>query len=218
MKIIVFGGSFNPPHRGHLLMAEQLLTQAVPNAFAKKEEIEKEKIIFDQLWFLPVGKHSFGKGFESAKNRLAMLEALISDLLSERPELKEKVRIEKHELEESEVSHTADSLDYLRAKYPQHQFAFLIGSDNLAKFHLWEDRQNRPFNYLLESYPFYVYPRENFPFQPLYTNMWPLRNLPMMDVSSTDLRQKLATRKNYQQLLSPSVLSYIENQKLYGEK
>lgn len=221
MKVMVFGGSFNPPHLGHLLMAEQILTQSLPDAFAadnqQQGDIEQTPVTtFDQLWFLPVGKHDFGKDMVAAEHRLKMLEALVADLLLRQPQLQGRSRLETHELEQKVTSHTADSLDYLQAQHPDSQFAFLIGSDNLSKFHLWQDSQGRDFHYLLAHYPVYVYPRADYPFEPLYENMWPLRQLPTMNVSSTVLRQRLQAGQDYQQLLSPTVLSYIEAEKLYG--
>jgi len=202
MKIILFGGSFNPPHLGHQQMVEAVL----------------EANLADEVWYLPVGVHDFAKQIASAPDRLAMLELVLA---ATKDQLRSRVRLEDCELRRSGVSHSADTLDYLAARYPQHQFSFLLGSDNLPKFHLWEDQHGRDFHYLLSRYQVYVYPRQGFPFDPLYENMQPLANVPAVDISSTQVRtalQQVDTKdQELSQLLTPQVIKYLRENKLYGQ-
>lgn len=202
MKIILFGGSFNPPHLGHQQMVEAVLAANLA----------------DEVWYLPVGIHDFGKHIAPAQDRLAMLELLLPEAGSA---LAKRVRIEDCELRRSGVSHSADTLDYLAARYPQHQFSFLMGSDNLAKFHLWQDRQGRDFHYLLSRYPVLVYPRTGFPFEPLYENMLALIDLPAVDISSTQVREAMqkndASDTDLVQLLDQKIIKYIRERQLYGQ-
>jgi len=199
MKILVFGGTFNPPHLGHQLMVEQVLTKTLHNG-----------VSFDQLWLLPVGQHSFAKQFVGTEHRLAMLELMKRAIHEKVPGLKGKIFTEKYELEHDEESQTFATLEALSKQYPEHQFAFLIGSDNLEKFHLWHD-----YELMLSKYPFYVYPRVNFPFQPLYEGMVTLDSFPKMQVSSTQVREALTNKTSLNDLLNAKVIAYIRENKLF---
>jgi nicotinate-nucleotide adenylyltransferase len=198
MKILVFGGTFNPPHLGHQLMIEQSLT----NTFTD--------VVFDQVWLLPVGKHSFAKNFVSNLHRLAMLELMISSISEKTVSLKNKIFIEKYELEHNEESQTFATLEALSKQYPEHQFSFLIGSDNLEKFHLWHNYEE-----MLKKYPFYVYPRASFAFSPMRQGMIALENFPQMAVSSTKVREALMNNTSLSDLLDDKVINYIKKNKLY---
>jgi len=200
MRVMVFGGSFNPPHLAH-----QQIVRAVLKAN-----------LADQVWYLPVGTHDFGKQVLSAKHRLAMLELIL-------PQAGEvnygRVRIENCELKRAGVSHSADTLDYLAARYPQHQFSFLIGSDNLEKLHLWQDQRGRDFHYLIDHYPVYVYPRANYAFEPFYQGLIALKDLPRVEISSTQVRQALETGVSDEVLkpfLAIEVINYLRDNQLYA--
>ncbi len=198
MKILIFGGTFNPPHLGHQLMVEQALSRSLVGT------------VFDQLWLLPVGQHSFAKKFVDNQHRLAMLDLMISSLFQKNPLLKNKIFIERYELERDEESQTFATLEALSKQYPEHQFSFLIGSDNLAKFHLWHHYQ-----LMLSKYPFYVYPRIDYPFQPFYQGMIALEGFPEMQVSSTQVREAFLNKTSLDDLLDVKVIEYIKEHKLF---
>lgn len=198
MQILVFGGSFNPPHLGHQMMAERVLSRSLTDG----------KII-DQVWLLPVGQHSFAKNFIAKQHRLAMLEILRQSLVAKNPDLENKISIERYELERDEESQTYATLQALSKKHPEHQFSFLIGSDNLAKFHLWNDYEQ-----MLQQFPFYVYPRQGFDFEPFYAGMTALIGFPQMAVSSTKIRLALEKGKDLTGLLDSSIIAYIKNNQL----
>lgn len=198
MQILVFGGSFNPPHLGHQMMVEQVLSRSLTDG----------KII-DQVWLLPVGQHSFAKNFIAKQHRLAMLEILRQSLVAKNPDLENKISIERYELERDEESQTYATLQAFAKKHPEHQFSFLIGSDNLAKFHLWNDYEQ-----MLQQFPFYVYPRQGFDFEPFYAGMTALIGFPQMAVSSTKVRLALEKGKDLTGLLDSSIIAYIKNNQL----
>ena len=199
MKILVFGGTFNPPHLGHQLMVEQVLSKTL-----------EDGLEFDQLWLLPVGQHSFAKKFVSNEHRLVMLELMIDSIVEKNPALKNKIFLEKYELEHDEESQTFSTLEALAKKHPEHQFSFLIGSDNLEKFHLWNDYQ-----LMLKKYPFYVYPRIPFEFLPFYEGMVALKDFPKMEVSSTKVRMAFANQASLDGLLDAKVIKYIKENELF---
>lgn len=199
MKVMLFGGSFNPPHLAH----QQMVTAVLEAGLA------------DQVWYLPVGKHDFAKEVVSATQRLEMLQLIL-------PKTGEpffgQVSIEDCEIRYFKTSYSATTLDYLSSRYPQHQFAFLIGSDNLEKFHLWDDQLGRDYQYLLDTYSVYVYPRVNFPLMPLHKKMIPLSHLKAVAVSSTQVRKALSNQDqpvDLQHLLNQQIISYIRKNNLY---
>jgi nicotinate-nucleotide adenylyltransferase len=199
MKTLVFGGTFNPPHLGHQMMIEQVLSKTLADGSS-----------LDQLWILPVGQHSFAKKFVSNKHRLAMLELMVDSIIEKNPTLKNKIFLEKYELEHDEESQTFSTLKALSKKHPEEHFSFLIGSDNLEKFHLWNDYQ-----LMLKEYPFYVYPRIAFEFLPFYEGMIALKDFPKMEVSSTKVRMAFKNKTSLDGLLDAKVIKYIKENKLF---
>jgi len=199
MKVLVFGGTFNPPHLGHQLMIEQVLANSLPDGST-----------VDQVWILPVGKHSFAKQFVDQKHRLAMLNLMIESLIAKNPSLAGKILVETYELERAQESQTFATLEALAKKNPDKNFSFLIGSDNLAKFNLWHH-----YELMLSKYPFYVYPRLGFPLQPLLGGMVALSDFPQMAVSSTKVRQALVKKSSLKGLLDDKVIAYIKANKLF---
>lgn len=189
MHVVVFGGAFDPPHLGHQAIAENILAMGVA----------------DEVWFVPVREHSFLKHLSAPQHRLAMLQLMVP----------KRCRIETYELETEGVNYTFNTLDALRAKYPQHQLSWIIGSDNLAQFHTWGDAHGRDYTQLLAQYRFYVYPREGYAFEPLYEGMIPLPDMPMVTVSSTQVRAAIESGLPYKHLVSPAIEHYIATNKLY---
>ncbi len=198
MHIALFGGAFDPPHLGHLQVIQQIL----------------QHNLADQIWVIPVGQHDFLKQMSPSKWRVVMLELLLAEL----PEaVRPAVQINLCEIERLGISHSLDTLNQLQRQHQEHQFSWIIGSDNLAKFHLWDRYQT-----LLASYPVLVYPRTSFPFKPLYPNMRPLSELETIDISSTEIRATLSKCIDWsecQQLLTnwlpASIINFIQSHKLY---
>jgi len=189
MRIVLFGGAFDPPHLGHLQVAAGLV---------------KAKLA-DEVWFVPVKIHSFAKNMTQSDHRLAMLKLVLPP----------QTRVEMYELDQTEVNYTFNTLDALAEKYPEHDFSWVIGSDNLPKFHLWGDKTGRDFKQLLASYKFFVYPRHGFGFEPVYAGMMPLKDFPEVTVSSTQVRQLVAEKKSLAGFVSPAVANYIQANQLY---
>lgn len=181
--IILFGGAFDPIHLGHQQVVANILNQHLA----------------DQVWYVPTGVHDFDKQMSSAQDRLAMLELVIVA----------NTKIETCEFERK-TSHTFDTLEQLSHQYPEFKFSWLIGSDNLAKFHLWHHWQE-----MLVKYQFYVYPREGFDFTPIYPGMIPLKDLPKVSISSTQIRNLVKAKKTINGLVDPKVEEYIIKNNLY---
>lgn len=185
MKVTLFGAAFDPPHLGHQKIVSTLL----------------EQNLAEEVWLLPVKDHAFGKEMISEKHRLAMLQTLV----------KPKVRIETYELDQTTASITFNTLRALRAKYPEHEFSFLIGADNLARFHEWDD-----YLIMLQEFAFFIYPRAGYELKPLYPGMEVLTGVKEIDVSSTQIKEWVRQGKSIKTLVSSTVGEYIRQHKLYG--
>lgn len=189
MNIVLFGGSFNPPHLGHSFVISQAF-ELIPN--------------LDELWLLPDYHHTFAKEshFAPANHRVNMAKFLTTD----------HVRVESCAIDQQMTGSTREHLDYLQQHYPEHSFSFLIGSDNLIKFNHWVSWEE-----LLERMPFYVYPRAGYPTKPLYPHMTALDSPTQIisNLSSTLIRGRLKAGLSITPFVPAKVAAYIAANKLY---
>lgn len=184
MKIVLFGGAFNPPHIGHLLIAQQTLdfTDA------------------DEVWFLPnYGQHPSKPDVASFEHRLAVTKLLVLP----------KTRVSTIEMDHKLDGNTINLLPHLPK---EHEYVFLIGSDQLPVFHLWGK-----WHELLKQLPFLVFPRAGFPTRPLYENMRVVAHdlLIITDLSATKIRARLKKGLPIDQFVPKEVVTYIKDHKLY---
>lgn len=116
MEVALLGGSFNPPHVGHLLVATYVrATQPV-----------------DQVWLMPSYRHPFGKPLIEFEHRLAMCEALCADASG----WLRAVDVERYVPGEGR---TVDTLEYLTRTHPDVRFTLVIGSDLLPDLPHWKN-------------------------------------------------------------------------------
>lgn len=121
MKVILFGGSFNPIHNGHLGLIKRLV---------------KMKIT-DELWIIPCGKHAFDKKLESEKHRVEMLKLAVREM--------KRVRINYIELKSKDKNYTIDTIRKLKETYPRDHFFLALGADLIKcmdKWHKYEELLN----------------------------------------------------------------------------
>lgn len=194
MKIGLFGGTFDPPHNGHTQLVHDVL----------------EQDLFDEVWYVPVGIHQqlFAKNeMTQLDHRLALLQLIVVD----------RTRIERYEIDSQKPSHTHTTLQALQQLYPEHTFSFLMGSDQLSSLHLWNcDQDDQCFPVAADEFSYYVYPRVGFPIDDLpYDNLKIVTDVKPVELSSTLVRTKLQRGESIQNLVSPSVLAYIEEHSLY---
>jgi nicotinate-nucleotide adenylyltransferase len=114
MRVALFGGSFNPPHVGHQLLALYVLETA---------EI-------DQLWFLPCFKHPFEKSLQPFEDRLEMCELLAAPLGP-------RAQVSDIERELGGESRTLRTVRALEARHPEHRFSLVIGADLVNEVDGW---------------------------------------------------------------------------------
>lgn len=113
MKIGILGGTFDPPHLGHLIAATQI----------------KERLSFDEMWLMPVASHAFDKKLSPAPLRLEMATCVESP----------GIVASDIEITLGGVSSTYHTLKHLRESRPHDSFSFCMGSDLLDDFHKWND-------------------------------------------------------------------------------
>ena len=192
MKIGIFGGSFNPPHKMHKKIAIELI----------------KKHYVDKVIFVPTGsKYKYKNNLLSDKVRLEMLELMCRD--------NNNLEVSDYELKEH-VVYTYETLNYFRNKYKDDEIYFICGTDNLSYIDKWkkgEDilsnnkllvikRNADDINTLLEKYKDY---KDNIIVTEIEEN----------EISSTKIREMIYNNKRVKDYLDESVYSYIGENNLY---
>lgn len=242
-RMIVFGGSFDPVHTGHISLAREII----------------RRDLADEIMFVPA-KQSALKGAgqaESAEQRMTMLQLAVDDAL--RQESSCEVTLPNGEVvtreyqfcisdvelnREGEKTYTIDTLETLTRVYPDTDIRFLMGTDCLESLKQWHR-----YNELLMKYDFLIYPRPGVYLDMLrdgrmetagrksstpntlrrelmltYGDLFGVKlsraivdipDLPVWDISSTDIRRAIARGGDLSCYLAPSVWKYIQENKLY---
>ncbi len=191
MRIGVLGGSFDPIHFGHLLMAQSAV----------------EALKLDVVFFVP----AFCSPFKSKPSLLAASKRLV--MVKEAIKGNKAFKLYDGELRRGEVSYTIDTLKEMKTKYPWSNFYLLMGGDHLRTFHRWKD----PYG-ILNLARLVILNRPGF--DKNYPKRWPYLkiNMPAVDISSSDIRQRLKTEKSIWYLTPKAVIRYIKHCRLYGYK
>lgn len=192
MKSIgLFFGSFNPIHLGHTNLAEYIFRFSG----------------VDEIWFVVSPKNPLKEQNELIDEhlRLKMINLATAD--------KDYLQVSDVEFNMPVPSYTVNTLKVLSEKYPEDDFILLIGSDNMQIFDQWKDYQS-----ILEDYSVVVYPREGYPYEDyeeIYPEMQILEEAPLFEISSTEIRQMIAEKKDASQWLHPDVNQFILENGLY---
>lgn len=203
MKIAILGGSFDPPHLGHILIANQVI----------------EKVGVDQVWLMPnysTSAHAkvFQKKLSPVEDRLNMARLLEN----------EKIKASDFEIQNNKDSITIITLEMLGKQYPEHTFYWITGSDKLETFHLydrWED--------IISKHQLIIFPREHMlwhlekrvkealQLQTIPENVIVLHNkeLILTNASSTAIRERVKKGLPIDFIVRPTIEAYIKKHKLY---
>lgn len=189
MHIGLFFGSFNPVHVGHMVLA---------NYMASFTDLE-------QIWFV-VSPHNPLKEKSSLLNqnqRLHMVNLAIGD--------NDKLKSSNIEFSLSQPSYTINTLAHLKEKYPQHRFSLIMGEDNLESFTKWKNYEE-----ILKNHKLYVYPRPNSNSGDLKTHPNVIMTeAPLMDISSTNIRQAIKNKKDVSFFVPQAVWQYLDEMSFY---
>lgn len=198
MKIAIFGGSFNPPHRAHLRLAKEFC-----------ETIKPDKTLIIPTFEAP---HKDASEYAGAEDRLNMCKLLFSGSDFEVSDI---------EIKREGKSYTIDTLNALREEYPGAGFYLVIGSDMLLSFHKWVKYED-----ILRKCKLCVMTRENdVNYGEMLWYAGSTLGLGESDMlisrtnayvmSSTEIRKKLSEGESVSDLLTPEVENYIREKRLY---
>lgn len=189
MKIGLLFGSFNPIHIGHLIIA---------NYMANHTELDK-------VWLVVSPQNPFKKlgDLINTYDRLEMARLATDN--------SENISVSDVELKMPQPSYTIDTLTLLKEKYPEHEFALIMGSDNLISLPKWKN-----YKLILRDYRVFVYPRPGYENADLANHpSVTITMTPLMELSATFIRKSIAAKKNVQYFVPDPVLKFIENKNLY---
>ena len=186
-KTVVFGGSFNPPHRGHALLCRYLL-----------DELDAAEV-----WVVPVNNHPLGKSAVGFSHRYEMCRLLAASLGP-------RVVVSDVERRLGGEGRTLDLLKHLLSVHPERRFALGVGADVLHeadKWHRWDE--------ICQLVPLVVLGREGV--ERVGVGGAVLAGVPdLVGISSTEIRGLVRKGEDIREFTVPSVADYIEEWGLYA--
>ena len=201
MKIGLYFGTFNPIHIGHLIIANHLA----------------EYSGLDQIWMV-VTPHNPLKNKQTLLDDYQRLQ-LVFLATEDYP----KIKSSDIEFKLPQPNYTVNTLAHLQEKFPQHIFSLIMGEDNLKSLHKWKNHK-----VILQNHEIYVYPRIS---SELHTSVkGELENqnstvknhpkihiidAPIVEISSTFIRENIKNKKNVRPLLPEKVWDYIDHNNLF---
>ncbi len=194
MDIGLFGGSFNPPHIAHLVVAE----------------VVRDQFGLNEVWWIPTAAppHKPGEELVAVEHRLEMTRRVV--------ESNAAFRICDLEVQREGVSYTVDTLRVLQDMHSETDFALLLGSDSLDYFGEW----HRP-DEIAERVPLIVYKRPGAieaVAEPRFANHVRYASAPIMEISGTEIRARRRSGRSIRYLVPEPVHTYIETYDLYVEE
>lgn len=191
-KVLLYFGSFNPIHKGHIALAEWVVEQG----------------LCDELIFIVSPQNPLKEQKELAPefSRYEMCEMACS--ASRYPE---QIKVSAVEFVLEKPSYTINTLRYLRENFGSDmEFSLLLGADNIESFDRWRNYKD-----ILSDYPLFVYPREGYSVEKFADKITFLADAPLFDYAATDIRKAIANNENFTDKVCPAVTKYIIQNKLY---
>ena len=194
MKIGIFGGSFDPIHIGHAIIAQHIISSGA----------------VDRLWFMvsPVNPLKVGKERQVADtDRVRMVEMVSRPM--------EGVETSAFEFTMPRPSYTIDTLNALQAKFPDDEFYLVTGGDNWQIFNKWRNSEE-----ILAKYHLLIYPRLGYEvvIPDELKDRVALLDAPIIELSSTEIRERLAKGLSVRYSVPDEVLGFIERHNLYTDR
>lgn len=179
MKIGLYFGSFNPIHNGHLIIAQHFL----------------EETDLDKIWFVVSPQNPFKQNHSllNEYHRLFLVQKAI--------EGETRMKAVDIEFGLPKPSYTIDTMTYLEEKHPEHQFCIIMGSDSFQNLEKWKSG-----SLIMSRYPIYIYVRSGFEVdqQKVTENIFVLK-APLLDISASLIRKKIAEGKSVRYLIPDTV-------------
>ena len=190
-NIGLYFGTFNPIHIGHLIIANHMV----------------ENSDLDEIWMVVTPHNPFKKKNSLLANshRLEMVYKATKNY--------DKIKPSDIEFKLPQPNYTVHTLAYILDKYPDNKFNLIMGEDNLKSFHKWKNYET-----ILEHHNVYVYPRisdgiveTQFDNHPKIHKV----NAPIVQISSTMIRNGIKDKKNIKPLLPAKVWQYVDEMNFY---
>jgi len=183
MRIGLYFGSFNPVHVGHLIIA---------NHIANNTELQ-------QVWFVVSPQNPFKQsaGLLNEYQRLHLIRLAIEGTNT--------LRASSVEFKLPKPSYTVDTLAYLKEQYPAHEFSIIMGSDGFQNLDKWKNPE-----VIINNYPIYIYKRPGFDIDKDFGAKITVLDAPMLEISSTRIRELIKQRKSIRFLVPDVVQQEIE--------
>lgn len=191
MKIGLYFGTFNPIHIGHMIIA---------NHIAEFSDL-------DQIWMVvtPHNPHKQKNTLLDDYHRLHMVHLATEEY--------PKIKPSDIEFKLPQPNYTVNTLAYLLEKFPKYEFALIMGEDNLKSFHKWKN-----YEVILQHHDLYVYPRISSGIAELEFAQNPKIHIveaPVVEISSTFIRDSIKNKKNTRPMLPEKVWEYIDHNLFY---
>ena len=192
MKIGIFGGTFDPPHMGHLILAEFV----------------RDEMNLDYVWLAPAldPPHKLDRQKTPAHIRYRMVQLACGDDPHIRPSDIDLTHNRR-------PSYTIDLLDDVSSQNPEHHFSLIIGSDSVLEFTTWKDWRQ-----ILERYEVIALYRPDF--DPKDANPFVLEHIkfvrnPLIELSSSEIRRRIREGRSVRFMVPAPVLDFIKENNLY---
>ena len=190
-RIGLFGGTFNPVHKGHIAIVEAFMNSGA----------------IDKLWILltPFPPHKNEESFASYEVRYEMLKAAFTGM--------NNVTISTVEQDLPQPNYTLQTIRHLKVQYPGKQFYYCLGGDSLVEFNKWKNYEK-----ILKECELLVAKRPGFDISVVEKKILQqthiVKHIPL-DISSTQIRDNIASGKNIGTLVPEKVREIIEKENLY---
>ena len=193
MKLAIFGGSFNPPHIGHLIVIECV----------------RDLLQFDKVLFIPSAQppNKHDTSLAPAQSRLEMTRLAVK--------ANSNLEVSDIDLHRQGISYTIDTVNELMERYPRSSLSLIIGADNLLEFETWKSPDE-----ILARAELIVMSRPGFDLHSAkgkYARSAKLVNVPQIGVSGTDFRRRVKFGRSIHYLIPSLVEDYITQKRLYRD-
>ena len=197
-RIGIMGGTFNPVHNGHLLLAAKA----------------QEQVLLDKVLFMPSGNSYMKRNVLETQKRVDMVALAI--------ECYPYFELSLIETQKSGNTYTFETLQFLKSASPETQYYFIVGADILFQIEQWRNPDQ-----IFQMAALVCAVRDDYDFDAIQEKGNVLKasgadiiylNMPQLDISSTDIRAKVKSGQSISDLVPPEVAHYIEQEHLYNEE